>query len=73
MGVCFCGCKCVGSVVLLNYNSKFNHSNNMKLKYILVYANGPDKFDIGQVLISLYVLLIITYTFFFNIVMLEQF
>ena len=42
--VCVCPCLCV--CVCLHDNSKGNGSRNTKLKYIVVYENSSDEFDI---------------------------
>ena len=42
MCVCFCVC------VFLHENAIRNWSRNMKFKYIVVYENNSDKFDIGH-------------------------
>ena len=41
--VCVCVCVCVFAQLL-----KRNQSRNTKFKYILVYENNSDKFDIGH-------------------------
>ena len=45
--VCIRVCVCVFPCVFLHDNSR-NQSRNMKFKYIVVYENNLDKFDIGH-------------------------
>ena len=42
VSVCVCVCVCV----FLHDNSKRNQSRNTKLKYVVVYENSSDEFDI---------------------------
>ena len=39
-------CPCLCACVFLHHNSKGNQSRNMKLKYMVVYENSSDEFDI---------------------------
>ena len=44
--VCVCVCVCMCVCVFLDNNTKSNQSRNMKFKYIAIYGNSSDKFDI---------------------------
>ena len=46
--MCVSVCVCFRVCVCLCDNSKRNRSRNMKFKYIVVYENISDKFDIGH-------------------------
>ena len=46
VSVFVCVCVCVSVFVFLHDNSKRNQSRNTKLKYIVVYENSSDEFNI---------------------------